>query len=126
MKLLKSVHVDDDAIEGGRLVMERLASGLPARPNGVTGETLTSVVCPGCKIKVSLVDQGRLLSVNYEPKNTSDYCVHGLKGKPKGVYCPVLKPVLDEAHFDFNRSVLRFTQGETGIDINLSGRHMKN
>lgn len=109
LELLGEREISYAAMEGGRIVMDRLRDGLSARPGGDKGEILVKVVCPGCGIRVSMEDAGGMLYVNYEPKNTSDYCLHGLKDKPKGVYCPVLSPILNAAHSDFNEAVYEHT-----------------
>lgn len=116
MEFLGDSPVSRDAIEGGRIVMARLKDGLSARPNGEKGETLAVAQCPGCKVKAMLKDEGKMLSVTYEPKNTSDFCRHGLKDKPKGVYCSYMKSALDKAHFEFNEAVYRSSKGERSGD----------
>lgn len=99
------------------MVMDRLGRGQSARPNGVVGEVVAVAQCGGCRVKASLRDAGGMLRVTYEPQDTSNYCVFGLKNKPKGIYCANMKRALDAAHNEFDEFVYRSEAGAENSEL---------
>ena len=111
-----SIEMSQEAMEGGRIVMRRLAKGLPARPGGEAGETIAIARCPGCCVRAILTDNSGMLSVKYEPYETSEHCKHGLEGKAKGLYCKNMKPAFERAQTEFFESVYRDSVEKNGAD----------
>lgn len=99
-----------DVIEGmGLMARGGEAGRIPIA--GATEETvLFSAQCTHCRVRTKTRQRGFITEVGYEPKATSDHCVHGLKNMPKALHCPHMKAAYDAVSHEFYSGVAAATR----------------
>ncbi len=105
IRMLGEVNLPDEVLEGKTLMARGGQAGrIPIA--GATEETvLFSVQCTHCRVRTKTRQRGFATVVSYEPKVTSDHCLHGLKDQPKARYCPHMKAVYEAVSHEFYSGV---------------------